>query len=724
MAKFFNVPQAWDDIKGPNGVGLEEDRRPTVLLADDEEQIIRLYKKLLEGKGYRVLCARDGREATEIVAGEEVDVALLDMRMPEIDGLGALRAIKEIDATIEVLIVTGYADIEDFREAIIHSGAYDYILKPFHPMEILHAVRNAMNKRQLLEQPYDRSRSFDKCMLDMEQEFVERTRQLRESQIKYKQIVENSNDIIAVTQRDAFKFVNRKMSELTGYAHEEIADIEPLALVHLHDRDRVRETIEGSDLPKTIQYRLLSKEDGFLWVEANCISTLWGEEPALMQFIRDITQRKQAETALKNTQKQLEKRVEERTAALVEANKKLQQEVEVRKRAEEQIQKSKTLLQEVFDGMLDPLILVGHKLEVKALNRAAAGFFDLEYQKVIDQPLALALADEFAAWEQYGVIEAMRQKQALVTEGKGVRRACKTFKFFVYPVTRAVGNQAGAILRLSDITEEKTMEKQLIQSEKLASLGLLVSGIAHEINNPNNFIVFNMPILRDYLQELRPVVEEYARSHAEFEISGMPYPEWWQDLQKLLDNMEHGASRINTTVSSLREFTKLRNSEQRAWIDTKTVVNNAVAICRGHLNKRVASFAIELADDLPQICGNAASLEQVLINLLINAAQAADKPDSFIKLVAKSEEPGPRRLVMEIIDNGTGIDEETMARIFEPFFTTKGSGSGTGLGLYISQNLVESLDGTIEVHSVPGEGSTFRLVFFQDEQQNVSTSEQ
>jgi PAS domain S-box-containing protein len=724
MAKFFNVPQAWDDIKGPNGVGLEEDRRPTVLLADDEEQIIRLYKKLLEGKGYRVLCARDGREATEIVAGEEVDVALLDMRMPEIDGLGALRAIKEIDATIEVLIVTGYADIEDFREAIIHSGAYDYILKPFHPMEILHAVRNAMNKRQLLEQPYDRSRSFDKCMLDMEQEFVERTRQLRESQIKYKQIVENSNDIIAVTQRDAFKFVNRKMSELTGYAHEEIADIEPLALVHLHDRDRVRETIEGSDLPKTIQYRLLSKEDGFLWVEANCISTLWGEEPALMQFIRDITQRKQAETALKNTQKQLEKRVEERTAALVEANKKLQQEVEVRKRAEEQIQKSKTLLQEVFDGMLDPLILVGHKLEVKALNRAAAGFFDLEYQKVIDQPLALALADEFAAWEQYGVIEAMRQKQALVTEGKGVRRACKTFKFFVYPVTRAVGNQAGAILRLSDITEEKTMEKQLIQSEKLASLGLLVSGIAHEINNPNNFIVFNMPILRDYLQELRPVVEEYARSHAEFEISGMPYPEWWQDLQKLLDNMEHGASRINTTVSSLREFTKLRNSEQRAWIDTKTVVNNAVAICRGHLNKRVASFAIELADDLPQICGNAASLEQVLINLLINAAQAADKPDSFIKLVAKSEEPGPRRLAMEIIDNGTGIDEETMARIFEPFFTTKGSGSGTGLGLYISQNLVESLDGTIEVHSVPGEGSTFRLVFFQDEQQNVSTSEQ
>jgi PAS domain S-box-containing protein len=260
------------------------------------------------------------------------------------------------------------------------------------------------------------------------------------------------------------------------------------------------------------------------------------------------------------------------------------------------------------------------------------------------------------------------------------------------------------------IIRNQKIRDQLRQNDKLASLGLLVSGVAHEINNPNNFITFNLPILRDYLQQILPIIDNYAEQHHDLTILSMPYREWRTDLLKLLGNLEHGSSRINQTVSALREFAREGKNKEKDWIDPRQAIERGVNLCKSQLQRLVRSLDIDIAPDLPKIFCIPQSLEQVLVNLLINASQAADKTDSYIKIKAVLPQGRPEELLLEISDNGCGISPEHQKKIFDPFFTTKPTGEGTGLGLSICHRLVEELGGRIEVNSKLGRGSTFRIL--------------
>jgi signal transduction histidine kinase len=140
------------------------------------------------------------------------------------------------------------------------------------------------------------------------------------------------------------------------------------------------------------------------------------------------------------------------------------------------------------------------------------------------------------------------------------------------------------------------------------------------------------------------------------------------------------------------------------------LIEDTVAICRGEIVKKIKSFEVNVPVDLPMLHTDPEAIEQILLNHLINAAQASDKKDSHLRLDVKLKETGPVRLIIEVSDNGCGMDESTKKRIFDPFFTTKQRDMGTGLGLYVCHNLVEGLGGRINVESKPGEGSTFRII--------------
>jgi signal transduction histidine kinase len=283
-------------------------------------------------------------------------------------------------------------------------------------------------------------------------------------------------------------------------------------------------------------------------------------------------------------------------------------------------------------------------------------------------------------------------------------------RIVLYPLRKTSGSPGDVIIRISDITERRLLERQLIQKEKISSLGVLVSSIAHEINNPNNFVSFNIPILRDYIQELIPIIDEYAAGHAELELCHLTYPEFRQDIFKLLDNLEHGSDRISSFVSNLREFTQDQDKQPRSWVDLEDVIERVLSICRSNIKNAVKSFIKNVPAHLPKIYTYPYALEQILMNLLMNAAQAADKRDSWIKLNATADDGGQGNIVIEVSDNGCGIDEDTRPKIFDPFFTTKSRLEGTGLGLYVCHTLVEGLKGRIEVESKPGEGSIFKVI--------------
>lgn len=273
---------------------------------------------------------------------------------------------------------------------------------------------------------------------------------------------------------------------------------------------------------------------------------------------------------------------------------------------------------------------------------------------------------------------------------------------------------------VEDVTDRKRMaeeakrqREQLFRADKMVSLGTLVSGVAHEINNPNTFISFNIPILRDYLDALLPIVDRHARDHPDFELFGMDYPAFRADLAKLLDNMEHGSDRIRSIVSGLRDFSQRRRGDPKGetadWVALRPILEDVITFCRGKITKMVETLETEIPGDLPLVWAEPQALEQILVNLLINAAHAQDKERSWIRLRVDPGGVDAGEVGIEVSDNGRGMDEETANKIFDPFFTTKPVGEGTGLGLYVCHNLIEGMDGWIEVESVPGEGSTFRV---------------
>ena len=422
-------------------------------------------------------------------------------------------------------------------------------------------------------------------------------------------------------------------------------------------------------------------------------------------------QRNRINEALQDAKDKLEKRVEERTRSLMLTNMQLKKEVEDRKLAESRLQHSKTMLQAVFDGISDPLILVDKQCRVKNINTVATSYYGMEKPgDVVGNYCYQVFKGRLEPCDGCDIPQAVLEGQSMTFERKGFMDSERLEQVVLYPVKEKSGESGDAIIRITDITDARKIERQLIQSEKMASLGVLVTSIAHEINNPNNFISFNVPILRDYIQAMIPIIDEYAAGQMDLELCNMTYPEFRKDIDKLLDNIEHGSGRINSVVSNLREFSLDKEKKPKKWIEIEDVIERVLAICNNKIKKTVKSFVQNIPENIPQIYTDPYSLEQILINLLVNASQAVDKQDSRVDLAIRVGNGENDHIIIKVSDNGCGMDEQTQLKIFDPFFTTKSPAEGTGLGLYVSHNLIADLGGKIEVESKPGVGSTFRVI--------------
>jgi signal transduction histidine kinase len=426
---------------------------------------------------------------------------------------------------------------------------------------------------------------------------------------------------------------------------------------------------------------------------------------------RLFTRRVQAETALRKVRDDLEKSVEERTAKLTEANTFLNDEIIERTLAENRLQQAMEMLQAVFDGIFDPLVLLNKDFKIKMLNKSAIAYYGIDNpEEIVGERCHQTLFGNLDPCEGCANALTNLSSQPSAFERKGIFDPSNTEKVVLYPIKDAAGDVKDLIVRISDVTERKKIERYLVQNEKMASLGILVSSIAHEINNPNSFVAFNVPILKDYIEVMMPIIADHAGNNPDIEFCNMNFEEFRQDIAKILDNIDHGSERISLFVSNLKEYSKVNFERPNTWIELGSVIEKAYSICRNKINKEVKTFAIDKPDNLPEIYTDPFALEQILINLLLNAAQSADKPDSWIKISVKVTNPNKNHVAIEVRDNGVGMDKATMNLVFDPFFTTKSKASGTGLGLYICHNLSRGLGGTIEVESEPGKGSTFRLV--------------
>jgi C4-dicarboxylate-specific signal transduction histidine kinase len=267
-----------------------------------------------------------------------------------------------------------------------------------------------------------------------------------------------------------------------------------------------------------------------------------------------------------------------------------------------------------------------------------------------------------------------------------------------------------------EIVERERIEKlareqqeKLIQADKMASVGILVSGVAHEINNPNNFMLLNSNNLRDVWNELKPVLDERAREKGDFMVAGIPYTDLKEEVGDLISGISEGSERISKIVKTLKDFARKDTGNIDQIVNVNEVIDASVTILTNPIKKSTDHFSTKLYKDLPKIKGNFQQIEQVVINLISNSCQALEDRKKEI-CVSTEFDDNSKSVIVTVRDEGKGISPDDMKYIMDPFFTTKRDTGGTGLGLSISYKIIHDLHGELKFESEPGKGTTATII--------------
>ncbi|MBL8399331.1 MAG: PAS domain S-box protein [Candidatus Accumulibacter sp.] len=255
-----------------------------------------------------------------------------------------------------------------------------------------------------------------------------------------------------------------------------------------------------------------------------------------------------------------------------------------------------------------------------------------------------------------------------------------------------------AMVVLTDITENRKLQWQAIRSARLASLGVLSAGIAHEINNPNHAILANASLLARVWRDALPILDEYEQEQGSFVLAGLHFAQASEIVSRGMTDIADNARRIQRIIDNLKHLGKQDLGHMDERVNVRKVLQAAARLLDSRIRKHTDWFTLELPDFLPQVKGNVQQLEQVFINVIINALESLPERDRAVKVSAATSSDG-HRVVVAVEDEGRGIGREVLANIGEPFLTTKAEQGGTGLGLSISTSIVERHAGVMKFAS-------------------------
>ncbi len=274
-------------------------------------------------------------------------------------------------------------------------------------------------------------------------------------------------------------------------------------------------------------------------------------------------------------------------------------------------------------------------------------------------------------------------------------------------------------LRTADLTREiaerkhaeeelRLNQQQLVQADKMAALGVLVSGVAHEINNPTGLILLDLPMLKRAHRDSAAILEERYQIEGDFLVGGVPYSEMRVEIPRMLDEMQEGAQRIKRIVNDLKDFARRDDAGDKVLVDLNEVVRTALRLVEPTIRRATNQCRVDLTDDVPPVWGNAQRIEQVVVNLVLNACQALPDMEHGMAVSTRYNRTTGNAILV-VRDEGIGISPEHLSRLTDPFFTTKRDSGGTGLGLSVSAGIVEEHGGQLAFDSTPEIGTTVTL---------------
>ena len=346
-----------------------------------------------------------------------------------------------------------------------------------------------------------------------------------------------------------------------------------------------------------------------------------------------------------------------------------------------------------------------------------------------DTALAARLSEGLAILKNTGEYQAIYDRWLGVLEPPGMtwRQVFRYGAVVVVPLVVLLGGMAiwsrtlrrEVTLRTSELTREiaerrqaeeelRRNQQQLLQADKMAALGVLVSGVAHEINNPNGLLLMDVQLLTDVLQDAEPVFEEHSRRHGDFTLGSLRYSRLREAIPRMMSEMLDAARRVKRIVEDLKDFARQGDPGLRDGVSLNEVAHTALRLVDALVRKSTSRFELDCASDLPPVRANPQRIEQVVVNLVLNACQALPDPGRGIA-VRTYLDAGRRAACLEVRDEGVGILPEHLPRLTDPFFTTKRESGGTGLGLAVSAGIVKEHGGALTFESTPGRGTTARL---------------
>jgi PAS domain S-box-containing protein len=679
-----------------------------ILVVDDDTNVANATARLLEQAGYSVERVCNGEDAWNIARVRAPDLVLLDRDLPGIDGLEVCRRIKRTPAlagSLVVLASASYVDSENQAEGL-EAGADGYIARPIANRELLARVsafvRMLSMSRTLQAQSNELKAATESTLqsqmatLNLLEDALEAQQRAERAQLA----LESSTRMLEVTGAIA-KIGGWELDVLTSkltWTREtfKIHGMEPpepdlekaIDAYTPEARVIVVAAVQAAidfGTPYDLELQLVASDGRMLWVNSRGQAEMRdGKAVRLYGSFQDITERREAQAALVAS--------EARARALID---------------------SSPVPMAVSDRheritFINPAFTLAFGYLPEDIPTTSQWWTKAYPDPVYRQRVMTAWEGEIARVQRIG--DAFRPLEVQIRGKDGSpRNVLASVSWFAADV------DGSFLVTMLDITERKRMERQVLQSEKLASIGLLAAGVAHEINNPIGYVNSNLGSLKRLVEDLLTVIEAYESVEMN---RGTPRELWAEvdavkarvdldylrtELPSLLADSDEGLRRVKRIVKGLKDFA--HTSAVDAWQPDDLIqgLESTLNVVWNEL-KYTCEVHKEYVE-LPRVDCVLAQLNQVFMNLLVNAAQAIEGHGVITLRTGRAD----NEVWVEVADTGCGISAENMAHIFDPFFTTKEVSKGTGLGLSVSHGIIERHHGRIEVQSELGKGTTMRI---------------
>lgn len=611
-----------------------------ILVVEDEVIIGLDIAQKLKSLGYEVTASVcTPEEALSSIKECVPDMALMDINLKaDIDGIELAAQFKKI-ADIPVIYLTSYSDVSTIERAV-STEPYGYIIKP-NTMGVLDSTLKTAFKRLSIERESEENKKMLSTLFD-----------------SISNAVAIINDECKIDKANKFFFtifnIEGENVETLQSVFESIFDKHILLnLCENSSQDIIHVDIDGC------VKQLLVNITPFIWENRN----------RHLLNVTDLTEMYKMKSALRVAENRFSK---------------------------------------IFRKKMVPAVLVNKDdLEIYELNEAFINVYQVSESECAENSISRCIgketADEIDKRIKSGnhtfKLDKVKQKSGngdiFYADFRGKRVNFDDGEYIlidIYDVTDQVQMEEN----------EKSMQQKLIHTNKMTSLGTLVSGVAHEINNPNNFIMFNSSLLLDFWES----TYQELKKHDVKDVDGIEIEEFKDDMEKLLHGLTRGSERIKGIVHDLKGFAKTEDSDSFEQLQLSTIIETAIRILEHQINKITDNFVINIQEDMPLISGNKQKIEQVIINIIMNALEAVSSREQRIEVRCFKAD---NYCILEVADEGVGIAPEHLDRITDPFFTTRQSDGGTGLGLSIAYSILQEHKGILEVSSEQGKGTTVKI---------------